>query len=71
MSSRRWLLATPGGLELRPEGPRSKEGSRKMGTLPGARTAEGSGPSKCPSGWASLSPYLKKGSLKGWTFWSP
>lgn len=65
MSSRRWLLATPGGLELRTEGPQSKEGSRKMGTLPGARTTEGSGPSKCPSGWASLSPLPEEGVFKG------
>lgn len=36
-----------------------------MGTLPGARTTEGSGPSKCPSGWASLSPLPEEGVFKG------
>lgn len=36
-----------------------------METLPGARTTEGSGPSKCPSGWASLSPLPEEGVFKG------
>lgn len=36
-----------------------------MGTLPGARTTEESGPSTCPSGWASLSPLPEEGVFKG------
>ena len=39
-SSRRWLLATLWGPEVRLGGPQVKERSRKMGTLPEATATE-------------------------------
>lgn len=64
MSSQRWLLATPGCLEVRLGGPQVKEGSRKMDTLPEARATEAV-QCKCPGDWASLSPLPGDGVLQG------